>query len=438
MHSQYGGANAGFLRQDTILVVIFVTDEDDCSAEDFTIFDIASLPYNSNLQCHYQQNKLQKISRYAEDLKSLRSNPDDLVVGLIVGVPPGEPACEGRGDEIDGCLDVPAMQEVVRPDGVLLEHVCKYPSGCTPSNPQETGSCMSDAYPARRFVQLAQELGESAVVGSICAKSYVPAMAVLHDRIGQALGAGGWRNDRMPMVKDPTDPEGCRCFAACDLIEELSNDRPCPAGKEPYDRDNDTIGDRYMDPETGEEFSLCRIPQAGSIMESCAMACNDPESRHVKNPEAQGWWYNPTYDPDGNGEYVSIVITLGVEPEEGSYVHVKCPGPCWTTGCFDSSRFCGSRFSPGSKCCEWDQYCYYPDGNKDTSGFCLVREDICREYGDDAWCPGAGPAGDDSLIGGLCCLDPDADGDLDMIDLDGDGLDDAPAYRCRDGQCVSI
>ena len=433
IHSQPGGANAGFLRQDTILVIIFVTDEDDCSASDLSIFDIASLPYNSNLQCFYQKNKLRKIGRYAEDLKSLRSNSDDLVVGFIVGVPQGEPACEGRGDEIGGCLDVPAMQEVVRSDGMLLEHVCKYPSGCTPSNPQETGSCMSDAYPARRLVQLAQEFGENAVVSSICAKSYVPVMAALGSRIGQTLGAGSYRNSRLPVVKDPTDPEGCRCFAACDLIEELSSDRPCPAVKAPYDGDGDTIGDMNEDPVTGAVFTLCKIPQAGSIMESCAMACNDPESRHVKNPEAEGWWYNPTYDPDGNGEHVSMVITLGVEPEEGSFVHVKCPNVICPTG-----RSCGSRFSPGAKCCAKDQYCYYPDLNMDTSGYCLVREDICREFGDDAWCPGAGPVGDDPLIGGLCCLDPDADGDLDMIDLDGDGLEDMPMHRCRDGQCMPI
>ena len=186
VHSQAGGANAGFLRPDTLLVVLVMTDEEDCSAADPTMFDIMSLPYSINLQCFYQAGKLHPVSRYANDLRSLREHPEHVIVSMIVGVPLTA-ACNGRGNALAGCLEEAAMQEVVRPDGEVLEYSCKYPTDCTPPDPPDTGNCTTEAYPARRFVQLAQELGESAMVHSICTDNYGPPLMSIAERIEELL-----------------------------------------------------------------------------------------------------------------------------------------------------------------------------------------------------------------------------------------------------------
>ena len=431
VHAQSDGANAGFLREHTILMILFVTDEDDCSVGDMSFFDyISDLPYHPNLHCHFRQDTLHSIDRYADDLKSLRPSPHMLVLGFIVGVPPGEPACEGRGDEIGGCLDVPAMQEVVQPGGELLEYACTYPPGCRPHDPPYAGNCTSEAFPGRRFVELAQKFGDNAVVQSICTSSFVPAMGALTEKLKEAINAQSYHRYTLSVSKDPWDPAGCRCLADCEMYETLTDDRPCPGNKPARDSDGDTIGDKTVDAQ-GFLHSLCSLPQAGSILADCGMSCNDPGSIHAKDPDREGWWYNPSGDVDGDTINDPQVRFEGVQPESGSGVSMEC-----CSEVCPGERQCGPPAEPGSRCCALNEYCFRTGDDMTEPGHCLVREDICKEFGDNAWCPGAGPVGDDPLIGGLCCLDPDMDGDLDMIDVDGDGLDDAPAQRCEDGACV--
>ena len=326
VHSQTGGANAGFLRQDTILVILFVTDEEDCSAQDMTIFDIASLPYSINLQCYYQKPKLQGIDRYYNDLSSLRSNPEDLVLGFIVGVPPGDPMCEGRGNAIDECLSVPAMQETVRADGELLEYSCKHPADCTPPNPPDAGSCSSEAFPAIRFVQLAQQFGDNAVVQSICTSSFEPAVAALTERLRESIKAQYYQSE-LPVAKDPDDATGCRCITACSIIEKLTDNRPCDSLANPAKityMDDDGLPIVEVDEETGQVHTLCLIEQAGAVIEDCSSPCDDPDLVYAKDPSRQGWWYDPTEDMDGDGEGDPQIHFDGVQPESGSSLTIEC------------------------------------------------------------------------------------------------------------------
>jgi hypothetical protein len=188
LHSLPGGANEGFLRDDSMLAVIFITDENDCSVSDTTLFDLSSMTYSPGLACYRQAAKLHPISRYVEGFGNLRAYPEYLVVGMIVGVPPGS-VCNGWGDSIDGCLDLADMEERENAEGSSLEYVCKYPPECTPFSPDNPGDCLTEAIPARRFVEVAQGLGSSAFVQSICTDSYVPLMDAVAERIGELVGA---------------------------------------------------------------------------------------------------------------------------------------------------------------------------------------------------------------------------------------------------------
>ena len=326
IHSQTGGANAGFLRQDSILVILFVTDEEDCSAQDMTIFDIASLPYSINLQCYYQKGKLQSIDRYYNDLSSLRASAANLLLGFIVGVPPGDPMCEGRGDAIGECLSVAAMQEVVRADGELLEYSCKHPVDCTPPNPPDAGSCSSEAFPAIRFVQLAQQFGDNAVVQSICTDSFAPAVAALTERLRESIMAQ-YNQSELPVAKDPDEPTGCRCITACSIIEKLTDNRPCESLGNPAKTtytDDDGLPIVEKDEDTDQVHSLCLIEQAGAIIGDCSLPCDDPDLVHVKDPSRQGWWYDPNEDVDGDGISDPQLHFDEVQPESGSSLTIEC------------------------------------------------------------------------------------------------------------------
>jgi hypothetical protein len=187
-----GGANAGFLREGSLLVVFFVSDEEDCSAADPTLYDVSGLPYSVNLQCFYQEPKLHGVDRYVAAFNAIRPDPENLVVGIVTGVPTGESRCNGMGLQLGGCLDAPLMQEVVQPEGDLLEYVCTYPAGCTPPDPSThiPGDCRSEAFPGRRYVELASRLGGNAFVWSICSEDFESLMNNVALKVSQRMESG--------------------------------------------------------------------------------------------------------------------------------------------------------------------------------------------------------------------------------------------------------
>ncbi len=161
------GCNAGFLRADSAVVVLFLSNENDCSvpAENAELLN----PSNPDLahvgiRCKEHADQLVPVPDVLEELQSLVDAGHALFVGAIVGVPPGEPACNGFGTALEGCLRRSEMEEQVDPATTTrLLPVCEFDGG--------------DAVPGRRFVELAERLGERAYVTSICRTDHIPALA---------------------------------------------------------------------------------------------------------------------------------------------------------------------------------------------------------------------------------------------------------------------
>jgi hypothetical protein len=95
--------NAGFLRPTSILTILYVTDEEDCSVLNPAIFNPTDGSLGHlNLRCWAHSYMVQPVDIYINSLRALRP-PEKLVVGFIVGVPPNTPGvCEGLGDAIAG------------------------------------------------------------------------------------------------------------------------------------------------------------------------------------------------------------------------------------------------------------------------------------------------------------------------------------------------
>jgi len=299
-HSVTGGVNAGFLRRDSLLAVLFLTSEDDCSVSDMTMFDIAAVPYSLGMRCLYEQQKLFPVQRYASMFRELRPDSDRLAVVMAVGVPHGEECCSGPGDLLEGCLGLDSMQVAESLSGNPVP-ACTFPDGCRLPEPPYPGDCLAAAHPARRFVELARLLGPAAHVASVCTDSIAPALGDLAAMIRQKL-AGGSHNPELRFVK-AGDWTGCLCELRCTIMEELPAGGECGEGKIPYDDGSGRI--------------LCVIAQVGSVLESCRMACDDPAA--VFGPgEGAGWWYDP------NGPGGPALEFIGVVPEEGALLRVVC------------------------------------------------------------------------------------------------------------------
>lgn len=151
--------NAGLVRDDTLLAIIVITDEEDCSARDPELFSPSTpvYPGEPNLRCFLYPDALHPIERTVEGLLALRAHRPDLFALAIVAGVPAEAARElpSRAD-YESLLEREEMLERVDPDR---------PTSLLPACSSARGS----APPGRRLVRAAMAIGEGrSTVQSVC------------------------------------------------------------------------------------------------------------------------------------------------------------------------------------------------------------------------------------------------------------------------------
>jgi hypothetical protein len=193
--------NAGFLRPDSLLVVVVVTDEDDCSTADTTLFIPNPDPSDPlamqdlNLRCFYNPQDLHAPERYIANFKALRPDNDNVIFAVVGGIPPELLTAEARAEFdfsvpeqvtafYDAVLAAPAMQEVPRDEDDLGAGGRLEPS-CTSFN--RAGDETASAHPPRRLVEVAKGFGTSGVLASICADDYGDTTGAIIRAIGERL-----------------------------------------------------------------------------------------------------------------------------------------------------------------------------------------------------------------------------------------------------------
>ncbi len=75
--------NAGFMRDDAKLAIIFISDEDDCSDEG------NPLEGEEQAECYTHADQLRPVFEYVADYQALKIHDDDIILSAIVG-PQGE------------------------------------------------------------------------------------------------------------------------------------------------------------------------------------------------------------------------------------------------------------------------------------------------------------------------------------------------------------
>ncbi len=173
----------GFARDDSLLAVVLFSDEDDCSAHDPELFNLASGVYQADLnqRCLAHANEaLHPVSRYVDGLLQLRRSPDRLAFVPIVGIP----------RDLEGPADVPpSFPPLISPDPAVRDD--RMVERIDPTNPvrlfpscDEPGTGL--AFPPVRIVRAASELdrrGARVSVASICTNDLSGAV----DRLVYAL-----------------------------------------------------------------------------------------------------------------------------------------------------------------------------------------------------------------------------------------------------------
>jgi hypothetical protein len=205
------GGSLGFLRNDpsqgrSLIAIVVVTDEDDCSVRDSMIlWPNSRLETNSpyfkediNLRCHDNPTALYDVDRYVTGFRKLREGePTRVVFAAITGVPtdlvqPAELSAIDFGSAAasdafyEKVLRDPRMQETID----LSTNPGMGTGNLTPSCDRLSAAGEKNtAAPPRRIVQLAQRFGAQGIVQSICQDDLTAATDTIVALIGRQIAA---------------------------------------------------------------------------------------------------------------------------------------------------------------------------------------------------------------------------------------------------------
>jgi hypothetical protein len=319
--------NAGFLRNDpaaglSVIAVVVVSDEEDCSSRDNTHFRPAGMlnpsdplsQQSMNLRCFFNPQNLYPLERYILGLEALRPGNENLVLfSAIVGVPPDLVTPESYGSvdwQNDSERDAfyqdiqndPRMQEVV--DSALPAEQ----GNLVPSCNTERGK----AYPPRRIVEVARGFGANGSVQSICQEDFGPAIDTIVERIAGQLGA-----PCLPraLVRRADGSVGC------ELIWELPTPGAAPAAT--------PVGcgqagfDFLSEPTSGRAVS----DRGGAVCQVDQLAVEGGEVQ-TTGGSAAGWYYDDFSEEVSTqclgGGAQRIAFTPEAEPPFGVVVKLVC------------------------------------------------------------------------------------------------------------------
>jgi len=309
-HGDDPSTNGGFVRDNSVLGIIVVTDEEDGSAADPDVFNTMSAVYTEDLnlrQYIYDQAKY-PTSRYVDGFLSLRRSAGLLVYAAITGIPVDlAPQTPEQEPNYDAILADSRMQITVDP---------AMPNRVIPSC-DVVG--LGQAYPPRRIVQVAQQLagrGAGVTVQSICQNSFSLALNAIIRKIANALGQaclprelntnadGSVNCDVVATMPDGMDcgsyPGGCTTDAGC-----------------PDDWSARPKLDRQMQPVSENGRPVCTIRQRVPV----ARTPGSPA------PAGNGWYYD-TFTAEGmancgmSGPWQRIGFTA--QPPTGTSVRLEC------------------------------------------------------------------------------------------------------------------
>jgi hypothetical protein len=183
-----------FLRDEAYLVIVFVSDEDDCSSD-------TQIPEDQHDQCglladQTQGGPLIPVNHYVNRFKSLKSDPARVIIAAISGdALPGE-TLESKIDAATGkpyCEDLEVNVAAGTMTDVEASRECFVRSKDNPFICHHTTTiCTSSSGQAdwgRRYQQLAERFGDNGVFENICSPAGLgPALERIAARIVQVVG----------------------------------------------------------------------------------------------------------------------------------------------------------------------------------------------------------------------------------------------------------
>ncbi len=262
-----------FIRQDALLVVVVISDEDDCSIEDgpalFGSDEVQGTVDKDKLAiaCGENPDDLFSVKHIYEELIAVKTIPNSVFFVGVVGVPDEDDTCQGRGDALANCLEHPAMQLNPIAD-TSKTGAYHYSDACV-------DSAGRGAKPGRRFVQLAnEEFGSMSTIVSICGDDWSEAM----ENVARLIAA--------PLCglcyEKPLEWNAAKKTAECDLLVEFYDREECPP--EFGDSQPEKTSKFNYSDNTYQDGILCKLPKIPVELD-----CRQNNFDQVN--EQFGWYY---------------------------------------------------------------------------------------------------------------------------------------------------
>ena len=299
------GANDGFIRENSVLAIIPVTDEEDCSARDPELFNPSSGVYGGtdlNLRCFaHADMALHSIDRYVQGFINLRQNPNLLIYAPIVGIPTDLVAAPGATPDWPALVsDDPAVRDdrmEERVDPAMMSRLV--PSCNVPGR--------GVAFPPVRITRVAQQLdalNAGVTVQSICQESFQGALTEIIRQIKSALGAACLPR-RLNLAADGS--------VSCDVVVVMPEGGTCAE-----------LPGSMPKMENGAP-----VTQNGRAL--CVLDQQVPDSRvaDAPPPTAPGWYYD-TFTSEGRTNCEDSPsepwqrIAFTAQPPNGADVLLEC------------------------------------------------------------------------------------------------------------------
>jgi hypothetical protein len=299
--------NDGFVRENSVLAIIPVTDEEDCSALDPELFNPMSATYGAtdlNLRCWaHGDEALHPISRYVDGFLQLRQNNGQLIYAPIVGIPT---------DLAPGTGETPNWEALVGAPDVRDERMVEQVDPAMPARlvPSCNVPGRGVAFPPVRITRVARELesrGAAVTVQSICQESFRPALTEIIRQIKSALGAAC-----LPRQLN-READGS---VACDVVTIMPEGMDCSVLGDALDPD--------VEPTVENRRAVCTIRQL--VPEDTSMGAGPPAGN--------GWYYDffTTDVTENCPESERQRIAFTAQPPSGAEVRLECFQSVQNTG----------------------------------------------------------------------------------------------------------
>lgn len=336
------GTREGFVRPNSLLAIVVITDEDDCSSADLDLYDIEgendAYPVPTYLdssgqvlratsrQCAAHRDAQHPISRYVDGLLALRPEAEARLIFAVVGGVAPEVVAANSEEVVEndvpilvhdyaGMLADPSMQETPSASGRDLVPGCIRPNPDAPSNT----ALQNEAFPPRRLMRVAEGLndaGATGVVASIC----------------QAVDAenGDYRADFASAIDAVVSAIASKIPSSClprPLIRNGLGRVPCsvlevlPAGARCADH-VDRGRDARPASVTEDGREVCGVEQVAPTLE---------QRETGVDPTEPGWFYDDyssrVVEDCAQDRRQQIRFTSGAEPTVGASFRLECLTP---------------------------------------------------------------------------------------------------------------